>query len=92
MTKITISHNHGMVNLESEFEEFADFQSLLYTMFSAEGQFLLRDIILKSDSLSKDEKEIINILLSLIDEHEKKERSTGISLNKDPVIKPSQFR
>ena len=92
MTKITISHNHGMVNLESEFEEFSDFQSLLYTMFSAEGQFLLRDIILKSDSLSKDEKDIISILLSLIDEQEKKEQSIGLSKNSNPVVKPSQFR
>ena len=92
MTKITISHNHGVVDLESEFEEFTDFQSLLYTLFSGEGQMLLREIILKSDSLSKDEKDIIKILFSLIDEQEKKDQSIGISQDSKPVIKPSQFR
>lgn len=93
MTKITISHNNGMVDLESEFKDFSDFQSLLYTMFSAGGQFLLRDIILKSKDLSKEEKDIVNILFSLIDEQEKKEQSIGLfQKNSNPVVKPSQFR
>ena len=93
MTKITISHNNGMVDLESEFKEFSDFQSLLYTMFSAEGQFLLRDIILKSKDLSKEEKDIVNILFSSIDEQEKKDQSIGLfQKNSNPVVKPSQFR
>jgi hypothetical protein len=64
MTKITISHNHGRVDLESEFEEFSDFQSLLYTMFSAEGQFLLRDIILKGDSLRKMGRNLFDLSLT----------------------------
>ncbi|MCW4040568.1 MAG: hypothetical protein NWE83_07430 [Candidatus Bathyarchaeota archaeon] len=92
MTQITITYNHGKIDLHTDVDDLSDFQSLLYTIFASDGQLLLKEMILQSDELSQEEKDVIKILFALIDQQEMKDTNKGISFNNTPVIKPSQFR